>query len=110
MGCHPRHGFVQRRHPQERQNQRDRTRFLGEIRGCSPNRLCPPDLEGSPGVDQDVVVDRDWQRVRSLEDHADLLANLYDLDLGRVDVLVVYFDAALDPRVAEALDDAIDAA
>ena len=61
-------------------------------------------------AEYDVVVDRDRQRVRTLEDHADLLADLYDLDVGRVDVPVVHLDAALDPHVTEALVDAVDAA
>ena len=57
-----------------------------------------------------VVADRDRQRVGALEDHADLLAHLDQLDVGVVDVLAQHLDRALDAHVAEPLVDAVDAA
>src|SRR5262249_17294237 len=45
----------------------------------------------------DVVVDRLRERVRFLEHHADTAAQLYGVDLGRLDVLPVEGDDPRDP-------------
>jgi hypothetical protein len=60
--------------------------------------------------EDDVLVDRDGQRVGALEDHADVLAQLDEGDVGVVDVLVVDADFAGGGDVAVAFVDPVEAA
>ena len=63
-----------------------------------------------PVAEEDVVADRQGQRVRALEDHADLLAHLDELDVRVVDVVAEDLDAARRADVAQAFVDPVDAA
>lgn len=62
------------------------------------------------GAEEDVPADRERQRVGPLKHHAELFADLHQLDAIAEDVVAHDFDRAGGANVAEALDDPIDAA
>jgi hypothetical protein len=61
-------------------------------------------------AEEDVIADRDRQGIGALEHHADLLADLRQLDVFGIDILVHDVDRASGSHIADALVDAIDAA
>ena len=59
---------------------------------------------------QHVVTDRQGQRIRPLEHHADVLAHLHHLDLGGQDVVAEHAHRAAGTHVGQPLHDAVDRA
>jgi hypothetical protein len=71
--------------------------------------VAAPDA-GPPGPEGDVLEDRAGQRHGRREDHAQLPAQLDDVDLGRVDVAAVELDRALVPGAADEVVEAVEGA
>ena len=61
-------------------------------------------------AEQDIVTDRNRQRVGSLEHHADLLAYLHQFYGRVIDVMTEYVDTAVDAHITQPLVDAVNAA
>ena len=58
-------------------------------------------------AEEDVVAYRDRQRIGTLEDHADLLADLYQLDIVAEDVVAQHVDVPGRAHVSQPFDDAV---
>jgi hypothetical protein len=61
-------------------------------------------------AEEDIVANRDGQRVGALEHHAHLLAHLDQFHLRVIDVLAQDLDGPLDAHIPQPLVDAVDAA